>query len=441
MPLPTPSFVPYSKDIDGVRAMGVDFADIDSELKYKTSIAVRGWVIPAGDGIPTSVVVTSRKMLVATATFDLARADVLAHFRIEDCPYRPGFHLRLSTLCLPTRFSLEILVDVAFPGGNTRRIPLGEIHGDGRRFSDLNESRYAPILVPAVGRSGTTLLMRLLNSHPEILAPGKYPYEYRQASFLWHALRILASPANHSASMHPDGFETAHRFHVGFNPYLHREYHKIYGLTAVSDWQDDGFVLSLIDFMKRSVDEYVDRASLDAGRHGIRFLAEKTVVSPMNQVVMNVYENAKQIFIVRDIRDTYISAKAFNAKRGYRSFGFEKLSDEKVLRARVGDAQQLVLSRLACDERTLFVRYEDLIADTQGVTKALLAFIGVEKTEEIVSTMIDRVQDTGERSTHATTLSPTDSIGRWRSEMTNSEKEFCAREFKSFFETFGYPVS
>jgi hypothetical protein len=130
---------------------------------------------------------------------------------------KPGFHIRLGTHALPSRFSLDVWADIDEGNGSTRRVRIGCVNGTSGLENTFEPSRYAPIIVPAMGRSGTSLMMGLLNAHPEIVVPGDHPYEYRQASYFWHAIRILSSAANFEFSMHNDGFEQSHFYNIGYD--------------------------------------------------------------------------------------------------------------------------------------------------------------------------------------------------------------------------------
>ena len=196
---------------------------------------MQGWLV-SQDGIPQTVLITQFGMILAATGFDYEQPDALIKTGVKDLPYKPGFHIRFSTLCLSVNSAIDVYVDIKTRAERLERLRLGSI--DRIRFQPLNgiaKSRYAPILVPALGRSGTTLLMGLLNAHPEIIAPGKYPFEYRQASYFWHAIRILTSPANFSRSMHPDGFEQNNFYQLGYNPYVHGQFYKDFAFDRVAE--------------------------------------------------------------------------------------------------------------------------------------------------------------------------------------------------------------
>lgn len=434
-------FMPCASSNKEMKSISVTFVDQDVESSYETSFALTGWAIPF-DGIPNTLVITNKGMIVGAESFQYERPDALTKLNLKDINYKPGFHLRINTICLNKNANLEVWVDLKRNDGNLLRVKIGEIeNGVSGILQKINNSRYSPIIVPALGRSGTTLMMTLLNSHPNVIAPGQYPYEYRQASYLWHALRILTSPANFQRSMHPDSFETDYFYKLGYNPFISRMYEKAHNLNNVADWQDKVFPVELINFVKNMVDQYLDSVVSDSTKENVKYLAEKTNVSPMNDLVMNVYPNAKQIFLVRDLRDSFISAKAFNKKRGTTSFGFEGKSDQQVLAGRAQSANLMVQAKVHADDRVLFIRYEDIILKQKNTLTLILDFLGLDQSPEVVKSMMASLQAKGDqRSLHATSTDVASSIERWRNELSLQDQEYCSQAYKLFFETFGYPV-
>ncbi|KPK56383.1 MAG: hypothetical protein AMS22_01360 [Thiotrichales bacterium SG8_50] len=437
----TLQFVPDMALPDRFLVAEVTFVDKDVEARYETSIPMQGCVIPR-DGVPLRAIVTSKGMVVGAANFQYERPNVEARVGMSSPGFKTGFHVRLSTLGLSSPLFLEVLVDTRLDNGKTRRDLVGTISGTNRPFAaGIAGSKYSPIVVPALGRSGTTLIMGLLNAHPQVVAPGGYPFEYRQASYFWHAIRILSSPASFDLSMHPDSFEGKHFYHIGYNPYIDRQYHKAFQLNEVASWQDRELPISIINCFKSLIDQFVDKLLIDSGRNGIRYFAEKTIVSPMNDLVLNIYPGARQVFLVRDIRDSFVSARAFNRKRGYESFGFEGKSDEEVLASRKHIADVLVQAHRYAQDRTHFVRYEDLVSDMKGTLLKLVEFLKLDGSPETIAKMVaSQDRKTEEKAIHATTRDTASSVERWRSELSENEKAYCAQAYREFFETFGYAV-
>src|SRR5437016_4602890 len=67
-------------------------------------------------------------------------------------------------------------------------------HPDRRTKRSGDAALLSPILVDCTGRDGSTLMMRLLATSPEIAAPGPYPYEKKYFASLWRWSRLLERP-------------------------------------------------------------------------------------------------------------------------------------------------------------------------------------------------------------------------------------------------------
>ena len=59
-----------------------------------------------------------------------------------------------------------------------------------------------PVMIRAFGRTGTTLMMQLLNTSTAVFVPNDYPFESRYLSYL---ARLAKVPIN-EASNFPDGY-------------------------------------------------------------------------------------------------------------------------------------------------------------------------------------------------------------------------------------------
>jgi tetratricopeptide (TPR) repeat protein len=98
-------------------------------------------------------------------------------------------------------------------------------------------------------------------------------------------------------------------------------------------------------------------------------------------LIAKVFPDAKIIFMIRDPRDVVLSCfrRSFNINRS--TYEFSELESGARYYATVMEAGRTYLDRLPLN--TLKVRYEDLVADFEGQTKALCDFLGIEWTPRL----------------------------------------------------------
>ena len=104
-----------------------------------------------------------------------------------------GFWKAIGTVGLAPAFTIG--VRVVFQDG--RRREIAEIRGTQQLTSAFTPSMQ-PIMVTSLGRSGSTLLMRMLAEHPDIIVHERFPYESRVCSYWMHFMHVLAAPVDTS---------------------------------------------------------------------------------------------------------------------------------------------------------------------------------------------------------------------------------------------------
>jgi hypothetical protein len=348
----------------------------------------------------------------------------------------------VSLLELAPGTDLEVRV-VTASGDRSTTTRLGTITGIPpiRIQTDYRE-RTSPLLLTAIGRSGTTWMMGLLQQHPQVVVPGYHPFEYRQAAYLWHVGRILLSPGDFHNSMHPDSFEVANRYRVGFDPWNTDEYLRSVKPDDLGRWHRTVWPPAVVEFLKRGLDQFAHAAG--AGRPGgaPRLIAEKASTSPLIHVISSLYPGARRVFLVRDFRDIYCSARAMNAKRGSSSFGREAQATELDWLAGFGrELTHLARTyRLYASTSTL-VRYEDLVARTPDELARVFREVGVDHDAGTVRRVIEAADDGSAREQHQTASDTVSSVGRWRTELTQPERELVERRFAEVLADLGYALT
>ena len=92
-------------------------------------------------------------------------------------------------------------------------------------------------------------------------------------------------------------------------------------------------------------------------------------------------------------------------------------------------------------DRTLTVRYEDLVADTPGQLDRLAGFLGLDVTEEALHSVAARYEQSNLDAVVQDRLHFNKGIvGRFRSRMSPEELDLCTEQLGPYLKRMGYPV-
>jgi len=276
----------------------------------------------------------------------------------------------------------------------------------------------------------------------------RFPYESTPAKFWMHTLRVITQPANPVESAHPDTFQ-GDIWWTGNNPY-----HDVglLGSAALEDWFARSHPEQAAAFCQRQIDDWYTTVARVQEQPAPLLFAEKHMWPNYLPVLLwELYPRAKEVFLVRDFRDMARSIEAFDERRGFAGFGRQDgASDETYMRGElhrmVRDLRRSWQSR---GDRAHLVRYEDLVADTEGTVRGLLEYLEVESAPEAVSTSVRHgaesistlpgsVHEPAEVSSHRTASDLEASVGRWRSEADDSFRELSEEVFGDALREFGY---
>lgn len=245
-------------------------------------------------------------------------------------------------------------------------------------------------------RSGTTLLARLLNAHPQILMTNE------TAVFLMLHENIAKS-----------------RIGVQAGLLYGKQYHQL--------WADH-----LAQNVKPLVESYYEKIRREAGKGGLRYWGDK---HPHHHRCLDflaeLYPNACYVYIVRDPRDTACSIAemrgvGFRQALGtWRKFadGFEHFTNA-VPAARLGR-----------------LRYEWLVADYEGEARRLFDWLGLDydrRVERFLAKYRHVDMHTSLTGRAAKTDFGQKSVGRWRREISPEDQGYADEAAGDYLDRYGY---
>jgi hypothetical protein len=406
---------------------------------------VVGWVV-GRDAPAVSVDLLYDGEVIRVTPVRGPREDVAAAVGVEaatDCV----FHVLAGLTGLGPHPRLELEVVLA----DGTRVPVGWIALNRRPFRSGYSPKLRPLIVTCPGRSGSTLLMKLLAAHPEVVVFRRFPYESAPARYWMHMLSVLAEPANLLESTHTDTF-SSDRWSIGSNPF-HDD--RVYEQKPLSDWFAGAHVEELAAFCQRSVDEWYTTLARTQVQPDALYFAEKHMwPDHLPRLMRELYPEAREVFLVRDFRDMALSILSFDRKRGF--VGFRRPDGVTDLEYVRGVLRDMTLGLTAAwrqrGDRAHLLRYEDLVADPGGSLTGLFEYLEADASpstmEEVIAHGSAPVLDLPgasfeptELEAHRTTPDVTGSVGRFKAE---ADREFLAATEESFaeaLETFGYAAA
>lgn len=303
-----------------------------------------------------------------------------------------------------------------------------------RREAAGNPARdaLAPILLDYYSRDGSTLMMRLLASSPQIAVGGSYPFEQKHFAYLWRWSRLLTRTEwdEDEWAPHNLGSITQERDSslLGPPPWRRREL-----LDGVDQDEpsisDRSFDFAWSEFSRRAT--AATRVAHRAPEADVRYYAEKH----LNSWLLDRSElpPLRLLVLLREPRDTYASLIAFR-EAAKAELGQRHATDEGDYLRQFVDRQRERLrwiAGLAEGRDTAIVRYEDLVRDLPGVARRLGAWLSVR---------FDAQEVAAERRlgwVHRTAPSTEESIGRWRRDLPEEVGETIGRELRPELDVLG----
>jgi Sulfotransferase family len=390
------------------------------------AIDLRGWAIGREAEI-TAVELIAEGSALGSAPLDVDRPQTAARFGVAG---QIGFRTLVNALELPLEFELE----VAAIGGDNRRLPIATVRGRRAPLASAEADGPGPLLVTTLGRTGSMLLMRLLEAHPDVFVIRPHRYEQRVAGYWIEVLLALTDPAGYMRQLAPAGSLDRPLWWLGAE-----------GPTPGLDpgdemqrWLGSEAVESIAKICRERIDALYANAARLAGERP-RYFAEKHTLRSA-ALTAELYPGAREVFLVRDFRDMVASILAFNRKRGVRGFGEGAAKSEVDYVDRLGEWAEGLVRSFARRRATAHVlRYEDLVREPQATMSALLEYLEVDAADPIVARMLAATRsEMPELAEHRTSSDANASIGRWRTALDDELQQACARAFGVALETFGY---
>ena len=344
-----------------------------------------------------------------------------------------GFDSYIDGITLPRKFRILI----SYCREVDDELALGEVRGRHTVIAGKYIAEFQPITVFHAGRMGSTAMMRALLANPEIVVDDRHPYEYASAGYFSHVSSVLLR-TKHFENSQDGNPENAGWLipSLGPNMYLSPDFQR---------YEDIELNLASLagevsDFARAAIDLCYRPIRARTNKPNATWFVEKVVWQDSINAFLWLYPRVKLILLTRDPRDSFRSARDFNAKRSIAAFGREYVAnDTDWIDFRSRWMRRMVHAfNFHAEEDRLNVRFEDLMADTLGTMHRVCVFLGIDNSISTVKAMANAVlEETPESMAHRTS-SRGHEVGEWRRGLTSEEAARIVDRSRVFMRRFGY---
>jgi hypothetical protein len=364
----------------------------------------------------------------------LERTGVASSFPDVPGSDRSGFYMPIGALTLPPEFELSVVAALEDGG----RVPIATVRGRRAPLRSGPDSYLQPLMVTSLGRTGSTAVLRILESHPATVVYKPFEYEPRVATYWTEVLRALAEPQSYLRQLGPSNIAFFDRgwflgTRVPMPPNLDE--------GRIQRWMGEDSVEALATFCQLRIEALYREIALDGGRPDALYFVEKYPPrSAVTALMWELYPNAREVILVRDFRDMVSSILAFDAKRGFHGFGRRPSFTDAEYIERLGTRTAgLIKSWQERRDRSYLLRYEDLILRPAETIENINAYLGHEVPPGTAKAMLDGLRARGpETERHSTSPDAEASIGRWRRDLDPDLQRVSHEAFGEALEVFGY---
>lgn len=393
---------------------------------------LRGWVLGRGPRV-TAIELKDGQRLLRRVPASIPRPALANDYPDAGDTSTAGFFTTVNSLNLDQEF--EVLVRARLE--DKTRVNMATLRGRREPLRTGFEPSIDPLMVTTLGRTGSTILMKVLSTHPEVVSYRPFEHEPRAASYWLGVMSTLTDPASYRRQINPEGaMEGA--WWVGATPPFPRRV----GDAWLTRLLDVDAVQEIAAFSQSRIEALYKEVAAAAGLPDARYFAEKYRADRIPKITWELYPGAREVILVRDFRDMVASMFAYNEKRGREGFHRDRFEDDAqyVVQEIKGGVTALAAAWAARRDRAHLVRYEDLVLRPEETIAALLEYLGLEGGDHASAMAEALFAREPETEWHRTTPDPRASIGRWKDDLGENARRACERALAPELQAFGYTL-
>jgi hypothetical protein len=415
---------------DHLRGFGLDWPTAGASSGGH-SLPLQGWLL-GRTGRAEAVEVLQEGQVVLRMPVANPRKDIAIAFPETDGALASGFSAAVGAARL--RPSFELLLRGVLDNGV--KIPLGSLRGRRQPIETRSTVGPNPLIVTTLGRTGSTWCVWMLQSHPEIVAHSPFENDARLGSYWTSVLQTLSDPASYMRQLYP-GNVSSGDWWVGLEADTPADLRD----ADLAGWLARDRVQELAATCRDRITSFYEFEARAQGKDPAFFVEKYLPRQASTELLRELYPDAAEVVLVRDLRDMFCSILAFNRKRGYSAFGRETAASDEDYVDTVRRSGEALLADLRSEGRDAhLLRYEDLIREPVAALEPLLAHVGLDPAG--APAMVERASVVAEgMEHHMTAPSATESIGRWRRDLEPELIERCEEVLTPLVAEFGYETS
>ena len=393
---------------------------------------VRGWALGRRTKV-TSVELKDGARLLWRVPTQIARAELAERYPLAEGTDAAGFFTIVNSLNLSREF--EVLLRARLEDAS--RVDLATFHGHREPLRTGYEPGIDPLMVTTLGRTGSTILMKVLATHPDVVACPPFEHEPRVATYWLGVMTTLTDPVSYRRQINPTG-SLDRTWWAGKEPPLPRRSKD----ARLTHWLDVDAVSQIAEFCQSRIEAVYREIAAGAGTPAPRFFAEKYRADRIPELMWELYPRAREVILVRDFRDMVASMFAYNVKRGREGFRRDRFDDDAQYVVKQIKESVAAMARAweARHDSAHLIRYEDLVLDPENTIASLLRYLGLNAGTHADAMAAALSARDPESEWHRTTPDPRASIGRWRDDLSEEARRACEQVLAPELQAFGYPL-
>jgi hypothetical protein len=341
------------------------------------------------------------------------------------------FQVEVNALRLPRQFVLNVFLVLE----NDERVPMARIEGRRKPVASSFEPSVHPLMVTTLGRSGSTILVDVLNAHHAIAAYKPLTREPRAGTYWMDVLCALSDPAGYMQQVFPPPQLGPTWWLGGDQPVP-----PTWADSDLQGWLGREYIERLAAICQSQLNAVYEQMALQGGKSAVYF-AEKFAPGSVTDLLWDLYPDAREVVLVRDFRDVVCSIIAFEKKRGHVGFGHRggPAPLAQITHMVRSSALALLRSLRSRTPDVYLLRYEDLILSPRDTVAALLDYLHLDRGDSAIDDMLARLtKKLPKWEAHRTTTNASASVGRWEHDLDAESREHCNEALGPMLEAFGY---